>query len=141
VKKTQKIYIDENIPPHFAEVLNILQKSQNIKEKTEIEIFSIKETFGQGTTDEKWISEIGKEQGIVITKDYNIHKNKAQRDLYQSKGIGIFVLKSLTKKKELNYWEIIQLIINKWDEIKQKINETDFPFIYKVTPRKKIERL
>jgi len=138
VCKKTKIYIDENIPVYFAKALDILQKPLNNSQEV-IEIISIKESFGKGVKDEDWIPKIAKEKGIVITQDFNIQKNKYQRELYIKSGIGIFFLKPLGKRN-LTYWEMVKVIINKWEDIKQKIKQTNIPFAYKITARK-IEKI
>jgi len=58
-----KVYVDENMPHQLAEALNTLQQPLNFKEKTQIEVLSIKKVFGQGAKDEDWIPLVGKEGG------------------------------------------------------------------------------
>ena len=49
------VYIDENLPPQIARGLQLLQQPMNGKENVTISIYSIKDVFGQGITDEEWI--------------------------------------------------------------------------------------
>ncbi len=71
------IYIDENLPSKLAKGINILEQPN----REGVNVYSIKETFGQGSLDEDWIPEVGKEKGIVITQDYNIHRTRSQNEL------------------------------------------------------------
>jgi hypothetical protein len=50
-----KIYIDENLSPHIAEGLNILEAPTG----DEFEVLSIGKTFGRGVQDEDWIPKVG----------------------------------------------------------------------------------
>lgn len=50
-----KFYVDENITPNIAQALAILQ-NPSVDEK--IEVFTIREEFGQGTLDEEWIPKV-----------------------------------------------------------------------------------
>jgi hypothetical protein len=50
-----KIYIDENMPPHLAEGLSILEKPNN----EGIEVYSIQKEYGRGIQDEDWIPQVG----------------------------------------------------------------------------------
>ncbi len=92
-----KVYVDENMPHQLAEVLNTLQQPLNFKEKTQIEVLSIKKVFGQGAKDEDWIPLVGKGGGVIITQDYNIQTTRHQRDLCEKHGLGMLYIKPPSK--------------------------------------------
>lgn len=123
-----KVYIDENISPYLAEGLYILEKPVG----DDFEVLSIAKIFGQGAKDEDWIPKVGAENGIVITQDLNIHRVRRQRELYQHHNVGIFFL-SPPKKNGIRYWDMVLLLINRWQEIKQKAT-TERPFAFRSTP-------
>lgn len=132
-----EVYIDENLPVQLAEGLNILEQPNC----DNIVVKSIKVEFGKGAPDEKWIPEIGKRNGIVITQDYNIYRTRAQRDLYIANNVGIIFFKG-PKNRGYSYWELVEQLIKKWKEIKKTISKTPRPFALRVTPRSaKIEKL
>jgi predicted nuclease of predicted toxin-antitoxin system len=124
------IYIDENLPPQLAEGLSILEKPNN----DGVNVISIKKHFGEGTRDEDWIPLVGREGGIIITQDYNLHKNRHQRELYMQHGVSVFFITSTTKNG-LSYWQMVELIISRWKEIKTLSRKTRKPFACKWTQR------
>lgn len=131
-----KFYFDENISPHLAKGLHILEQPNNHG----IEVYSIKEAFGQGIEDEKWIPLIGKENGIVISQDYNIQKKANQRDLYKKHGVGIFFIKP-PSKNGYKYWEMVEYTISRWKEFKKIASSTQKPFAFRCPCRGKIEQI
>jgi hypothetical protein len=134
------IYIDENLPPQLANGLNILQQPQNKKDELEIEVLSIRDKFGQGETDEHWIPEVGKKNGIVITQDYHIQKQRHQKELYKEHGIGIFFINP-PSISGIQYWEMVKQLIHRWEEIKKIIKREKTPFAYRCTVRSKFEKM
>lgn len=131
-----KVYFDENISPHLAKGLHILEQPNN----QGFEIYSIKEIFGSGIEDEKWIPIVGKENSIVITQDINIQRKSNQRELYKKHGIGIFFVRP-PSKKGYSYWEMVEYTISRWKEFKQIALITERPFAYRCSCRGKIEKI
>lgn len=140
MRRNVKIYIDENMPPQLAKGLNELQRPQNSKDGIEIEVLSIKEVFGQGARDEDWIPQLGKEQSIVITQDFNIQQTKHQRELYLESGVGIFFFRA-PSKGGFRYWDFVKKVINEWENIKKIIRNNDVPFAYRASSRKSFEKM
>ncbi len=128
------VYIDENLSPHLARGLNLLQAPMNGEEKEPIEIQSIKDVFGQGTTDEEWIPKAGKQGAIVVTQDLNIHRTRSQFELFQQHGLGIFFFRPPSNRGYL-YWDMVQQVINRWAEMKKLAFKTKKPFAFKCTSR------
>ena len=135
-----KIYIDENMPRQLAHGLNILQQPLNSKEKIEIEVLSISDTFGVGAQDEDWIPKVGAENGIVITQDSRIQSQKHQRELYIQNGVGILFLNP-PSKNGFTYWDMVKKIISEWDNIKTIVKKNKTPFAYRGSSNKKFERM
>ncbi len=138
--KKYKIYIDENLPPKLADGLNTLVQPQNKRDGIDIEILSIKNTFGQGEQDEDWIPKVGKEHGIVITQDFRIQTQKHQKELYKENGVGILFFNP-PSNSGFAYWEMVKQLVNRWDEIKQIIQKNKPPFAYRCSARTKFEKL
>jgi hypothetical protein len=129
-----KIFIDENLSPFLAKGLHILEQPM----ADGFEVLSIKEVFGKGIKDEDWIPEVGRLKGVVITQDKNIHRTKPQRDLFEQHGVGVFFI-SPPKGKGYTYWQMVELLINHWREIKEKCS-TKRPFSFICRPRSGFKR-
>ncbi|WAC10581.1 PIN-like domain-containing protein [Dyadobacter pollutisoli] len=124
-----RIYIDENISPHLASGLHILERPNG----DAFEVLSIESVFGRGALDEDWLPKIGKEKGVVITQDLNIHRTRRQRELFEEHHVGVFFL-SPPSKTGYQYWEMVEQIIKRWREIK-KLSKGNRPFAYRCTSR------
>ena len=131
-----RIYIDENMPEQLAKALNILQQPLNGKEKSPIEVLSLKEEFGGGAKDEDWIPVVGRSNGVVITQDFNIQTTRHQRALCEEHGLGMIYIKP-PSNRGLSYWDMALLLINRWNEIKKILRMEKAPFAYRGTMRGK----
>ncbi len=128
-------YIDENLSEYVADALNSLNKGYF----TDVNVQSTKLKFGKGAADEDIIPEIGKTFGVLITKDLNIHRIKAQYQLCQKFKIGVFFLKM--QKGNDKHWEIIKLLIHNWEEIISKSKDEKYPFAFEIPMRGKMKKL
>ncbi len=134
-----KVYIDENLPAQLAKGLNIIQEPQNIKDRMNIEVISIKDKFGIGTKDEDWIPEVGKDGGFVITQDYRIQTQKHQRELYKQHGVGILFINP-PSRTGFSYWDMVKKIITEWEDVKKIIRKEKSPFAFRCTARTRFEK-
>ncbi|MGE5479928.1 MAG: hypothetical protein ACM3U1_05820 [Chloroflexota bacterium] len=128
MEKRIKIYIDENLPPQFAQAFNIIQSHLNNQESIPIDVLSIKEEFGKGALDEDWIPVVGKQEGIVITQDLNIQHIRHQKELYNKSNVGVIFLKS--PNSGLTFWEMFKRLVRLWDEIKHTVRKHKPPFAF-----------
>lgn len=122
-----KIYIDENLPNQLAHALNLLQSYHNIVNKSNFEIVSIKDEFGEGAKDEDWIPKAS--GSFVITKDIRIQKRKNQRELYLDNNIGMFYIST----SSMSYWDTTKLLISNWETILKIATKEKPPFAYKAS--------
>ncbi len=130
-----EIFLDENLSEYAAEGLNLLSKGHF----PEIQVYSTKQKFGKGVSDEIIIPEIGKINGVLITRDYNIARSQLQFSLCKEHSIGIFFLR--LEKGSDRHWDLVRLLINRWQEICDlSINERK-PFAFKVKVKGKMEKL
>lgn len=121
-----KIFIDENLSPFIAKGINILEQQMG----DGFEVLSIKDEFGKGSKDEDWIPEVGRQKGVVITQDKNIHRTKPQRDLFEKHGVGVFFISP--PKRGYTYWQMVEILIEEWRDIKSKCStKRPFSFIHK----------
>ena len=89
--------------------------------------------------DETIIPSIGSQNGILITKDLNIHKTRLQYQLCEQYKIGVFFLKM--QKGLDRHWEIVKLLINSWEEILVKLVKEKRPFGYEIPLRGRMKKL
>lgn len=129
------IYLDENLSEYVAEALGFLNKGYF----KDIQVYSTKEKFGKGAPDEEIIPSIAKQKGVLITRDFRIHKNKLQYELYQKHGLGVFFI-SLPKGMN-KHWELVKVLINSWENIVQNINSEKMPFAFRIHIKGKMEKL
>lgn len=125
-----KFYVDENISQNIAQALAILQ---NPRIDENVEVYTIKDEFGQGTPDEKWVPKVAAEDGIVITQDLNIHRVRQQRELYKKQDLSVVFFKP--PKKGYSYWDLVEFYIRRWKVIKEEVKKLNKPFAFIVTPR------
>lgn len=130
-----EIYLDENLSEYVAHALNFLNKGYF----RDVQVYSTKEKYGKGAPDEIIIPGIGDSEGILITKDFNIHKTRLQYDLCKEFQIGIFFLK--LPKGQDKHWEIVKSLINHWEEIIDKAEKERKPFAFMIPFRGKMKKL
>ena len=123
-----KFYFDENFSPRIARGLNVLEKDKNI------EVVNIIDEFGRGAADEEWIPVVGDEEKFVITQDYNLHRIRQQRELYIQYKLGIFIFRPPAKRGFL-YWDWVEFIIKKGEQVKQKAIHSSKPFGFMISSR------
>ena len=128
------IYIDENMSPHLARGLDIIQKPLSIRSKYDIEVKSIKDVFGKGAKDEDWIPLAGKADACVITQDYNIRRIHHQRELCKKYGLGMFFFRP-PSKNGFQYWDMVKLVVKHWPNISKSASKKGRPFAFKITSK------
>jgi len=129
------IYLDENLSEYVADGLNFLNKGYF----KDVQVYSTKVKFGKGVRDEVIIPAIGNSDGIMITKDLNIHRTRLQYQLCEQYKIAIFFLKM--PKGFDKHWEIVKLLVNKWEEILDKVAKDKRPFGYEIPVNGKMRKL
>lgn len=121
-----RFFFDENLPPTLPKALHILHKTA----PEEVEISFIPDFLSKGVSDEEWIPAIAKDgPATVVTCDYQLHKRKDQRLLYQQNGLGLVVLRP-NSKKGMTYWRQVQYIIKYWEDILKIEQTTSKPFLF-----------
>ncbi|MBU0560499.1 MAG: hypothetical protein KJ799_10445 [Bacteroidetes bacterium] len=85
------------------------------------------------------IPAIGQRQGIFVTQDNNINRNKFQFALCSKYNLGMFFL--TLPKNQNKHWEIVKLLIINWVELVNKSQNDIKPFAYRIRVRGKMEKL
>ncbi|MFZ2322436.1 MAG: hypothetical protein WAV89_01940 [Ignavibacteriaceae bacterium] len=130
-----EVLLDENLSEYVAQALNFLNKGYF----KDIQVLSTKEKFGKGVTDEILIPSIAQTGGILITRDFSIHKTRLQYDLCKQYELGVFFLR--LPKNQDKHWEIVKSLVNHWEEIIGKIYRDKKPFAFRVPIKGQIEKL
>jgi hypothetical protein len=125
-----EIFLDENLSEYVADALNSLSKGYF----PDVNVQSTKIAFGKGASDEIIIPAIGKKRGILITKDINIYRRNVQYHLCKQYKLGVFFIH--LPKGSNRHWEIVKLLIDKWEELVVIINKKSLPYGYELSPRK-----
>ncbi len=129
------VYLDENLSEYVAHALNFLNKGYF----KELQVYSTKEKFGKGVADEVIIPSIGREHGVLITRDINIHKTRFQYELCRQHRLGVFFL--ALPKNNNKHWEIVKSLVTKWEDIVGKIESDKKPFAYRIRHVGKMEKM
>ncbi|MBK9097541.1 MAG: hypothetical protein IPM14_05305 [bacterium] len=130
-----EIFLDENLSEYVAHALNFLNRGYF----RDVQVYSTKEKYNKGAADEVIIPGIGASDGILITRDFNIHKTRLQFDLCKEYKLGVFFLK--LPKGQDKHWEIVRLLINHWEEIIDKSERERKPFAFRIRVQGKMEKL
>jgi hypothetical protein len=131
----KKIYFDENIPVGMAHGMANLDKSN--RRGGQCELIYMPDKLGKSVKDPIWIPILSQEQAVVITFDYDIHRDNYERGIYQKNGLGLVVLR-MPSKKGASYWERVQLIVKHWEKIREVCLHQKPPFLCLCNPNKVI---
>ncbi len=129
------IYFDENLSHYWAQAFSLLSKIHF----PEVSVIHTSERFGRGTADENIIPVIGKERGVLITKDLNIQRVRLQAQLCEEYKLGAFFIKM--PKGQDTSWEIVKVLTANWEYIVDKIQKEKYPFAFRLKPVGKPERM
>ncbi|HEY6977037.1 MAG TPA: DUF5615 family PIN-like protein [Chitinophagaceae bacterium] len=121
---------DENVPYKLVQGLILIEES-NYKSPIKVKISHPKLMNSEGSSDEEQIEIAGKNDGVIITFDKDFKHIKSYYPLYKKHKVGVVFLK--LSKEEANYWGIVKLLINKWEDLKKVLKEHERPFSYQLS--------
>lgn len=104
------IYIDENISPHLARALDVLEQREHISKRCSVKC--IQDNFSKGYKDNVLIPAMGDQEAVWITKDKDLLRRRAELKLILDFKIGIFILSPYWSK--IKYWEQVIMLISVW---------------------------
>jgi hypothetical protein len=118
---------DENFSKRLAEGLDLLEKS-NPAAIIKVDVRSAESLMGRrGATDFELIEAIGHD-GVLITRDKDFKDIKIYKAIIEKSGTKVLFVKSA--KKMILFWDILKSIINRWDEVKEKLSGDAPPYVY-----------
>lgn len=121
---------DENVPYKFVQGLILIEES-NHKSPIKVKLSHPRLINNEGASDEEQIHMAGKNDGAIISFDKDFKHIKSYYPLYKKHKVGIIFLK--LSKEESNYWGIVKLVINKWEDLKRLLKDHERPFAYQVS--------
>lgn len=128
-----KLLFDENVPEKLVEGLISLTF---LSSKSNLEISSVKLLNKTGTPDDKVLELVGK-NGILITYDKDFKTQRNLLPIIKEYNIGVFFIR---QPKIRTYWDLVKLIIQHWEEVIEKAETENRPFLFEVTKKGVEER-
>ncbi len=131
-----RIFLDENLSEYVAEALNLLNRGYF----PNIEVVSTKyvEGLGKGAEDEEILPFIGKEQGVLISRDRDFARVQAIASLCKEHNVPVVFIRLPEGSDRL--WDLVRLLIEHWEKIIE-IMTSRKPYSIRLRVRGKIEPL
>ena len=123
-----RIFLDENLSEHVADALNSLNKGYF----PDVEVISTKIAIGIGEPDEIVIPRIAGQNGILVTRDYDIKRTRSQFALCKQHGLGIIFIR--LPKNDNRHWELVKALIKHWQKIITSCSSRQKPFAFRLDP-------
>ena len=118
-----KFFLDNNVPPNWAECLSACSISQFASSAVE-EVVHLKTRFRANTPDIDWIESLAEERNwTIISGDAFRKRNGAERKVLQKSGLSVFVLQS--SWANYPYWEKTAQLFRWWPRIVDQANAVD----------------
>jgi hypothetical protein len=123
-----KFFIDYNLSPQLAAGLKGFGE----------DVMHIIDRFDAGAEDIEWLSYVGSEGMILVTRDDKIRRHPLEKRALKEHRIGAFFLGG----KNQNRCALIQQVVRSWPRMKDLATKTDRPFAFRVRPGgRKIESI
>lgn len=130
---------DENYPPGFVEAFRILEKA-NKRSNAPVDVIFSNDFMGcGGSTDIEIIEKASLKEAVIITHDSDFKRIKHYKPLLIQHKVGFIYFKS--PKGKHHFWDIVKAFINKWEEIKIKIAESEHPFAFEINKTGHLNKL
>ena len=127
---------DENFSKKLAEGLDLLEKS-NPSSIIPVDVISAEAFMGKrGATDPEIIFKM-KKGDVLITKDKDFKYWKLLRKAIEEKEVKVLFF--MHSKKLIFFWDMLTAMIEKWEQMKEKMNEDVPPYIYEFDIRRGIK--
>ena len=121
-------FFDNCLPPRLAKAINELSKNNTI--------VHLRDRFAPDTPDIKWLTDLAKEQWIIVSGDYRITKNPHEKRAWlESNNPAFFFTKSWTKQ---DFWMQAYKLVKCWPDIERISSKIKPNQGYEISPRGKI---
>ncbi len=115
---TPSFFFDENMPPQLVLALHVLGQ----------DVEYVRDRFPARTHDLVWLRYLGKTGKILVSREWEIRRNPAERQGILDNHVGAFLLKG----KSLGRWDIVEAIIGKWRKIIELAQSEHPPYIVRM---------
>ncbi|MGI8581782.1 MAG: DUF5615 family PIN-like protein [Chitinophagaceae bacterium] len=131
---------DENFPIEFVRGFSVLEKA-NRRSKINVEVVFSPELKGCriGSDDIDIIKAASNKSAVIVTHDSDFKRIKHYKRLLIEHKVGYIYFK--VPKGIYEYWDIVKAFINKWEELKDHISNSDIPFAFEVSRQGQITKL
>ncbi len=117
---------DENLPPAVAQALALVGHP----------VTHVVEHLPRGTVDDLLFAEAARREWVLVTRDANMWRKRAQRAALLQAGIGVFVIVSSTAHSAA---DLLALLSRRMSETVDLMARTRKPFVLRVPDRGKIQ--
>ncbi|HEY0777681.1 MAG TPA: DUF5615 family PIN-like protein [Gemmatirosa sp.] len=122
---------DNNMPAPLAAALRLLNKPvSHVRDLADL---------GAAAPDDLILDYALRWDYLVVTIDRAMRKTPHFRALLQAKGLGVFFVKT-GGARQMNAWQIAQLVVKAWDAMEQHAAQHRRPFIALVQPNGRVLR-
>ncbi|MDK1029358.1 MAG: DUF5615 family PIN-like protein [Anaerolineae bacterium] len=101
-----RFFFDEGLGPNLAKGLNLIGKN----------VEHVLESYPAGTKDVDWLSYVGENKLVLITKDKGIRKKPNEKSMLVKYKIVAFYLGGSEKSGH----DILKQLVNAWENMEQK---------------------
>jgi len=131
---------DENFPVEFVHGFSVLEKA-NRRSKISVEVVFSPEFNGCkiGSIDTDIIKAASNKYAVIVTHDSDFKRIKHYKTLLIEHKVGYIYFK--VPKGVYEYWDIVKAFINKWEELKEQISNSEIPFAFEVSKQGQITKL
>ncbi len=121
---------DENLPAQLATALQHLGKP--VRHVTNVDV------LGRGSPDEEIIAYAAQHGHVIVSRDLNFRKPHLKSIIF-SRTVGVFGIGG--GRRSLRFWEIVTLVIVRWEDIERYAQLKSPPFLVRVPRRGAIAAL
>jgi len=130
---------DANFPHDFVKGFSIIENA-NRKSQIKANIVFVDEFMGMsGSTDEEIIEKATLQNAVIITHDSDFKRIKHYKALLTHHKVGYVYFKVPNGK--YHYWDIVKSFVNKWEEIKEAITNSEHPFAFEINKQGHLNKL
>lgn len=123
-----KFFIDKNLSKNLARGMATFGEK----------VIHLTDKFAEDAPDVEWLSYVGQNGLVVITRDRNIRFNTAERRAFRQYKVGAFFLGG----KQLSRCLLIRQVVRNWHRMKEYDQRIQRPYMFSIPARgSKITRL
>lgn len=115
-----KFFIDNNLGQQLANGMKAFGE----------EVMHLKEKFSEDTPDVEWLSYVGEQNLILVTRDLKVRYRPLELKALKEYKVGAFFLGGKNRTR----CELIQQLVRNWPRMKSLANTELRPFAFRVPP-------